>query len=158
MKQLNDYFELTESERGSAIWRYFDSQEGPTWKLYVEDSKISKQIRSWQGAQPGATYFRPDSIKCGEDFVVPKRLLRRALKLIGISLQKRKLTEAELINLHQGEHKLRGKNFKSDFALDFSKRKTADERSQADPVLDTPSDTGAFLGQDFASKVEGETP
>lgn len=108
MKQLNDRFEITESENTSTVWRYFDSPEGPTWKVYVEDSTFGRQIRNWQGIGPGAVYFRPDGHRCGQDFIVPKRLLKRALKLIGIQFRKqmREPTTTQLESLRQGRETL----------------------------------------------------
>ena len=160
MKILNDKSEMVESDNGSAIWRYFDSPEEPTWKVYVEDAKLARQIRGWQGVQNGGVYFAGNGKKVGEDFIIPRRLLRRALRLIGIELTnlRREPTPAQLKTLSWGRENLFDQTEKvGSFTGCFSENSPVDERSQADPMFDTPSDTGAFIGQNFTSKVKGET-
>lgn len=144
MTRLNNYFEIAEADNGSAVWRYFNSLEGPTWKVYVEDGRLARQIRCWQGVQAGAVYFAGNGKKVGEDYIVPKKLLRRALKLIGIQLTRGQASETQLTNLKHGVIS----RWKSE------QNSPVKARSQADPMFDTSLDTGTLIGQNFASKVK----
>jgi hypothetical protein len=102
MKDLMDRENVFETERGS-LWRYFNDESGtPTFKLFTETSQVARRIRSWAGVVEGASYHRQDGVQFASDFILSRRLLKKALKLIGIELRRRKPTESESGNLKNG--------------------------------------------------------
>ncbi len=137
LKQLMNRENLFETESGS-IWRYFDDEDRkPKWKIYVEIPDLARRIKGWEGVEVGAVYYRPDGVKYADDFIIPKRLLRRILKLIGLSLQRRKPTDAELFNLHKGRAKIRANNHRPDLALGCSENKPVGASTSTKPYEST---------------------
>ena len=70
------------------VW-LFDTTPGDyQYKCYSEDRPLMAQIKSWDGARQGASYSRSDGVLITYDVIIPKRLVKRACKILGIKFVK----------------------------------------------------------------------
>ena len=88
-KDLRDFESVLEGECGS-LWRWFDSDNGKMqFKMYSEDRVLMRQALDWTGAIEGGLYFRVnDAVLVSFEVIIPRRLVRRALKLLKIDFRK----------------------------------------------------------------------
>ena len=103
-KDLLNPENIVTTDRGS-VWRFFNDENGkPQFKFYSDTRSLMSQALKWQGAHQGATYHRPDGVMFTFDVVIPKRLVKRTLRLLGIAFKKNEaLVKASHRLLAQGK-------------------------------------------------------
>jgi hypothetical protein len=74
--------------KSGELW-LFDKTIGDFhYKCYSYDRNLVKQIVSWEGCKKNAVYYRQDGVIITFDVIIPKRLVKRACRLLGIPLKK----------------------------------------------------------------------
>ncbi len=70
------------------LWLFDNTPGDFHYKCYTENKTFVRQMLSWNGAKKGATYCRQDGIIITHDVIIPKRLVKRACRLLEIPLKK----------------------------------------------------------------------
>ncbi len=87
-KDLRNFETVLVGERGE-LWRWFNREDGETqFKVCSDDRGLMRQIAGWEGAKRGASYYRQDGVMFTFDVVIPRRLVRRACKVLGVDFRK----------------------------------------------------------------------
>jgi len=70
----------------SEIWEWFRGY----YKVYLEDSKVKRQIASWDECKEHCKYFHSDG-RLGWDIIFPSRLFNRIAKLVSLPLKRKNM-------------------------------------------------------------------
>lgn len=70
------------------LWLFDNTPGDYHYKCYSENTTLMRQIASWDGCRKSAIYYRQDGVMITFDVIIPKRLVKRACRLLGISLKK----------------------------------------------------------------------
>jgi hypothetical protein len=70
------------------VWLFDKTPGNCLFKCYSENISLMRKILSWAGTKQGATYIRSDQVMITFDVIIPKRLVKRACKLLGVQLIK----------------------------------------------------------------------
>lgn len=88
-KDLNNTGDVLHGGKGE-LWLFDNTPGDQRFKVYSEDTSLMRQVKSWDGTKLGASYSRADGILVTYDVIIPRRLVRRACKLLSIPLGKDK--------------------------------------------------------------------
>ena len=86
-RDLQDVETILEGEFGE-LWLFDKAPGDYSYKCYSENITLMRKILSWKVTKKGATYGRLDGIMITFDVIIPKRLVKRVCRVLGIPIKK----------------------------------------------------------------------
>ncbi len=70
------------------LWLFDKTPGNYRFKCYSENTNLMRRVLSWEETKRGSTYSRQDGVMISFDVIIPKRLVKRACRILNIPLKK----------------------------------------------------------------------